>query len=710
MMERRIIIKASVKVLLITILISTMFLVACIEKPEASNTLNLIVNGKDITDIAMPIVESNRTLVPIRFVSEELGAKVTWDNKDKTALIEKEGSSIVLKINSRLINYNDGENYQLTDVEPKLLNKDEEGNLRTYVPLRLVSNALNIGVEWNSDDNSIYIDSKKSEEKDSISKIQIISQDKGAKIIGETIFQINILKEYEDASEVRFLLIDKGETSGFIVAKGIDIRGKYSYTPKIEDNGKKILVAAIYDENKRYIDGDAIPIEIKVEPVVELLGLKENEKISTNAELSIKTNFLPLYVRYDIQNVASSNISADTLTDVNDPLSTFTWNPMMKDNGFYRIRAVAYDATANPHYSDFILVEVDKERTLTLGGVKENMTIDKSVKLVANRNFDVSETEYLSRDVKTGIVTTIAKIPYGEYRWNPAPSDSGVKDLFVRVVDRGNSYESSPVRVVVDGNPKMFLSGIGPGQVINKDTEVNSNSNVKVNNIKYIITDVDTNKKQEITPIGESSKAVYTLSKTDNGNMTIEVQGEYKGSTIASEKIDFKVYHGEFFGPEPIVEKDKFIALASKLASDTYETIGMSAALQTAQAILESGFGQSVPVDKYTGLLSNNLFGIKGKGSIGSVTSNTWEVYNGETYRVDADFRAYNNLDESWKDHKALLLNLERYEPFTEVMFDYTKGAWALKRAGYATDPNYPIKLINIINQYNLDELDKIEI
>ncbi len=43
-------------------------------------------------------------------------------------------------------------------------------------------------------------------------------------------------------------------------------------------------------------------------------------------------------------------------------------------------------------------------------------------------------------------------------------------------------------------------------------------------------------------------------------------------------------------------------------------------------------------------------------------------------------------------------------------MYDYTKGAWELKRAGYATDPEYPIKLINIINSYKLDELDKVDL
>jgi flagellum-specific peptidoglycan hydrolase FlgJ len=80
------------------------------------------------------------------------------------------------------------------------------------------------------------------------------------------------------------------------------------------------------------------------------------------------------------------------------------------------------------------------------------------------------------------------------------------------------------------------------------------------------------------------------------------------------------------------------------------------------------------------------------------------------TYHVDADFRAYNNIDESWADHKRILLELSRYEPFRDVMYDSTQGAWAIRRAGYATDPKYPMKLINIIKKYDLEKLDEVGI
>jgi flagellum-specific peptidoglycan hydrolase FlgJ len=174
--------------------------------------------------------------------------------------------------------------------------------------------------------------------------------------------------------------------------------------------------------------------------------------------------------------------------------------------------------------------------------------------------------------------------------------------------------------------------------------------------------------------------------------------------------VKFKLYFGETYGPKAIIEKAKFLDLASGLAINSYEKTDMSAALQTAQAILESGWGQSVPVDKYSNKFSNNLFGIKGTGTDGSVISNTWEVYNGVVYRIDASFRAYNNVGESWQDHKNLLLKYSRYQIFRDVMYDDTLGAWSIRRAGYATDPNYPIKLMNIIEQYDLEKLDIIDL
>jgi len=222
--------------------------------------------------------------------------------------------------------------------------------------------------------------------------------------------------------------------------------------------------------------------------------------------------------------------------------------------------------------------------------------------------------------------------------------------------------------------------------------------------VKYILTNTKTGVSKTLT------EQLYTPALEDKGSWSLRAEAVYGGKTLKTEDVKFTIYTGKIYTALPVIAKDQFMDFASKLAVDTQKKTGMSAALQTAQAILETGWGQSVPVDKYTGQFSNNLFGIKGKGSAGSVTSNTWEEYNGVSFRIDDDFRAYNNVSESWDDHNDLLLTRERYAPFRAVMFDSTQGAWALRRCGYATDSQYSIKLIDIISRYDLKKLDSLGI
>ena len=687
-------------IIMATIIVSSF----CITKDViAISPIKLIVDGKDITALSSPIIEQDRVLVPIRFISEELGATVIWNNENRTVFVEKEDSSVLLRIGSHLVEYNNGMDYDLSDVAPKIFND------RTYVPLRLISNALGIGIEWINDSRTVDIDSSKPSQSTSFFDLDILSQNAGQTIVGKTNLQLGASQIYtKNENKVKYLLLDPISTKGFIVASGDQVAGSYTYLPNISDNGKRVLVAAIYDKDDKFIAGDAIAISISVNPRVELTGIDEGHTMLNSTSLGANINFVASYIKYEITNLDTGKV---LLTNEQDPLGTYNWNPMLKDNGNYSIRVIAYDKDSNSYSSNPVNVAVSLNRYLTLGGVKAGSIINKPVNLIANRNFDVSDTEYLMRDVKNGNITTIAKIPYGSYKWYPAPEDSGEKELFTRVISSGVIYDSAPIRVSVDGTPKLLLEGIGPNQVITGQTKIKVSSNISMDSVSYILTSSNTGKRRELAKnLMPQEEFLYTPLSSDEGNLTIQAEGIYGGKKIKSEPIGFRVYLGEIYGPKPVIEKSKFLDLASRLAKESYKKTGMSAALQTAQAILETGWGQSVPVDKYTGVLSNNLFGIKGNGPAGAVISNTWEVYNGVTYRVDAEFRAYNKVDNSWDDHKEFLLNRDRYASFKEVMYDYTQGAWALKRAGYATDPVYPIKLMNLIKQYNLYELDKVGI
>lgn len=671
----------------------------------ATMSIKLIMDGKDITSLSSPIIENGRTLVPIRFIAEELEAEVIWNEKDRTVAIEKDGTSVLLRIDSHLITYENGDkSYGLSDVSPKIIDS------RTYVPLRLVSNALGIGIEWDEANKFVSIDSSNKSDITPFFDLEILNLKPGQAITGKTNLQIELGNtNIKNAKDIKYLLLDPETAQGTVVARGNQLTNKYSWLPNLQDKGEKVLVAALYDDSGKFLAGDAIPVYIDINPKVSLTGVKESEILDDTIYLGADTNFVASYVEYEITKLDTDEIN---LITEQDPQGQYKWEPKIGENGDYSFKVRAYDGEGKSYESETITAKVQVEPKLTLTGVLEGQTIDKPVNLLASRNFDVSETEYILRDPNTGKEETIAKMPYGNHRWFPGPKLSGKKEVLVRVKDtRGVSHESKPISVILKGKPILLLEGVGPNQVLREAVDLKIRSNINLDSVNYIFTREDTAAIKIIGADKDSSEEqTYTPTKEDEGFWNIKAIGKYNGKEISSESIPIRVYLGETYPTSAIIEKDKFLGLASELAKESWKKTGMSAALQTAQSILESGWGQSVPVDKYSGKVSYNLFGIKGKGPAGTVTYNTWEVYNGQTYYVDARFRAYNNVEESWTDHKNFLLDSSRYEPFTKVMHDSTQGAWALKRSGYATDPQYALKLMRIIKQYNLQELDKVKI
>ncbi len=150
-----------------------------------------------------------------------------------------------------------------------------------------------------------------------------------------------------------------------------------------------------------------------------------------------------------------------------------------------------------------------------------------------------------------------------------------------------------------------------------------------------------------------------------------------------------------------------FIDKIAAYAVEDMKKTRVPASLTIAQAILESNWGKSGLTQK-----GGNLFGIKGKGPAGSVTMPTKEFVGGNWITIGAAFRAYNNWGESIADHSALILNGTRDKPnrYHGVLgADYKTAAHEIWKGGYATDPSYPKKLIQLIEKYDLHKYDTIE-
>lgn len=120
-----------------------------------------------------------------------------------------------------------------------------------------------------------------------------------------------------------------------------------------------------------------------------------------------------------------------------------------------------------------------------------------------------------------------------------------------------------------------------------------------------------------------------------------------------------------------------------------------------AQAALESAWGTSGLATKY-----NNLFGIKGSYGGNAANMATWEVYGGVRYDIKANFRSYPNWETSIKDYGVFLNVNSRYKRALGLT-NYKDQITEIKRAGYATDPEYVSKIVSIIEANNLVKYDR---
>lgn len=121
------------------------------------------------------------------------------------------------------------------------------------------------------------------------------------------------------------------------------------------------------------------------------------------------------------------------------------------------------------------------------------------------------------------------------------------------------------------------------------------------------------------------------------------------------------------------------------------------ASITLAQGLLESGNGNS-----RLAVEGNNHFGIKCHSDWTGAKIHEDDETNNEC------FRKYKSASESFEDH-SLFLQKKRYQPLFQLDIDDYKG-WAkgLKECGYATNPKYAQLLINLIEQYELQQYDKI--
>lgn len=138
------------KRILAAVLTAVMVLGTTAFAARQENSVTVIVNGKQVAfPDEQPYNQNGRVMVPVRFVSEELGADVAWFEAVKTVTVTDKTNAVALTVDSDEVTVN---NRMVTlDAVPVVRND------RTYVPLRFVSEALGAEVQWEQSDNTVNI-------------------------------------------------------------------------------------------------------------------------------------------------------------------------------------------------------------------------------------------------------------------------------------------------------------------------------------------------------------------------------------------------------------------------------------------------------------------------------------------------------------------------------------------------------------------------
>ncbi len=118
---------------------------------NADADVSVTVDGRKVVfPDAKPFIDENgRTLIPVRFVTEDLGATVEWNAQDREVYIAKDGVYIMIRIDQEMILVNG----RTKAMDTKAIIRDD----RTYVPIRYVAEELGATVRWDAATRTVII-------------------------------------------------------------------------------------------------------------------------------------------------------------------------------------------------------------------------------------------------------------------------------------------------------------------------------------------------------------------------------------------------------------------------------------------------------------------------------------------------------------------------------------------------------------------------
>jgi len=303
------------------------------------------------------------------------------------------------------------------------------------------------------------------------------------------------------------------------------------------------------------------------------------------------------------------------------------------------------------------------------------------------------------------------------------PMNSETTAFFEQMRDQQMSVDLSNKGML--GLAEMMVQQLDPDDSpITPASVLRGNTDYKVNPSMFVApaTELDKDTLDIIAPKDQiaASHSIITHSVIDSAEsmrpmsaqLTNVLDGEQLNSVLRGEQLasqtvqigkvlpqaDVTLPKSKGIAVSQFTSPEHFISVLYPHAEKAAKSLGTSAEVLIAQSALETGWGQKV-VRRNDGTMSHNLFNIKAdKRWQGDKTSvNTLEFEKGIAVQQKADLRMYDNLEQSFNDFVSFISQGDRYQDARKVAAEPTQFIKALQKAGYATDPQYANKVINVM-------------
>lgn len=331
--------------------------------------------------------------------------------------------------------------------------------------------------------------------------------------------------------------------------------------------------------------------------------------------------------------------------------------------------------------------------------------------LLYRYQMSVSALANFPRSTVTWLYSTNGKVepqPGTDLSFNRTftPADNGEHSLqaILTPADGGAPITTDKISFRVDVRP-IRTDGLARDQVVTTPVTINAVQDGSFTAVEYRVTRNYVEIIQSQTLPADQPFQLDPAASGEGAFTLVTIGHRADGSTVEAVGLPFYAWPGgEALSPTAATpaEQQAFLERFRPIAMAIYAQTGLSPSLQLAQAIHESGWGKAEATDIETGQRSFNLFGLKAGRGDSMVRQLTVEFEDGVQNLYLAPFRRFGSEQEAWQARAQYLLGSRLFAPIGMVRSNPNAVLDVLYEFGYATDPDYAVRVRAILDQKGL--------